>query len=49
MIWGQTLHGITVNSVAPGTFAPEVNAHLAGDDGWARWLGAVAAHPDRAR
>lgn len=31
-------HGITVNSVAPGTFATEVNAHLAEDKGWAQWL-----------
>jgi gluconate 5-dehydrogenase len=31
-------HGITVNSVAPGTFATEVNANLAEDPEWARWL-----------
>jgi len=31
-------HGITVNAVAPGTFATEVNAHLAEDSRWARWL-----------
>ena len=31
-------HGITVNSVAPGTFATEVNAHLAADPQWAQWL-----------
>jgi gluconate 5-dehydrogenase len=31
-------HGITVNSVAPGTFATEVNAGLAQDPEWARWL-----------
>jgi gluconate 5-dehydrogenase len=31
-------HGITVNSVAPGTFATDVNAKLAGDPEWARWL-----------
>ena len=31
-------HGITVNSVAPGTFATEVNAHLAKDPEWAGWL-----------
>lgn len=31
-------HGITVNTVAPGTFATEVNAHLAEDPKWARWL-----------
>jgi gluconate 5-dehydrogenase len=31
-------HGITVNSVAPGTFATEVNASLAEDPEWARWL-----------
>ena len=31
-------HGITVNAVAPGTFATEVNAHLAEDPDWARWL-----------
>jgi gluconate 5-dehydrogenase len=31
-------HGITVNSVAPGTFATEVNADLAKDPEWAGWL-----------
>lgn len=31
-------HGITVNSVAPGTFATEVNAKLADDPQWAQWL-----------
>jgi gluconate 5-dehydrogenase len=31
-------HGITVNSVAPGTFATDVNAQLAEDPEWARWL-----------
>lgn len=31
-------YGITVNSVAPGTFATEVNAYLAKDPGWADWL-----------
>lgn len=31
-------HGITVNSVAPGTFATEVNAHLAADPDWVDWL-----------
>jgi gluconate 5-dehydrogenase len=31
-------HGITVNSVAPGTFATEVNARLAADPQWADWL-----------
>jgi gluconate 5-dehydrogenase len=30
--------GITVNSVAPGTFATGVNAGLAGDPRWADWL-----------
>jgi gluconate 5-dehydrogenase len=30
--------GITVNSVAPGTFATDVNASLASDPEWARWL-----------
>jgi gluconate 5-dehydrogenase len=30
--------GITVNSVAPGTFATEVNAALAGDPEWTDWL-----------
>ena len=31
-------HGITVNSIAPGTFATEVNADLANDPEWAGWL-----------
>lgn len=31
-------HGITVNSVAPGTFATEVNAQLASDPQWTDWL-----------
>lgn len=31
-------HGITVNSVAPGTFTTEVNADLAKDPKWADWL-----------
>ena len=31
-------HGITVNSVAPGTFATEVNAGLAEDPQWTQWL-----------
>lgn len=31
-------HGITVNSVAPGTFATDVDAGLAADPDWARWL-----------
>ena len=31
-------YGITVNSVAPGTFATEVNASLAEDPEWVRWL-----------
>jgi gluconate 5-dehydrogenase len=30
--------GITVNSVAPGTFATEVNAQLAADPQWSQWL-----------
>jgi gluconate 5-dehydrogenase len=30
--------GTTVNSVAPGTFATEVNAGLADDPEWTRWL-----------
>ena len=29
---------ITVNSVAPGTFATEVNQALAADPDWAAWL-----------
>lgn len=32
-------HGITVNAVAPGTFATETNAALAADPEWGRWLG----------
>jgi gluconate 5-dehydrogenase len=31
-------HAITVNSVAPGTFATEVNAQLAADPQWTQWL-----------
>ncbi|MFP5020316.1 SDR family oxidoreductase [Pseudonocardia phyllosphaerae] len=31
-------HRITVNSVAPGTFATEVNAELADDPEWTAWL-----------
>jgi len=30
--------GITVNSVAPGTFATEVNTHLVEDPQWTDWL-----------
>ncbi|HHX2099346.1 TPA: SDR family oxidoreductase [Pseudomonas aeruginosa] len=30
--------GITVNAVAPGTFATDVNARLAEDPEWAQWL-----------
>jgi gluconate 5-dehydrogenase len=30
--------GITVNSVAPGTFVTDVNAPLADDPEWTRWL-----------
>jgi gluconate 5-dehydrogenase len=30
--------GITVNSIAPGTFATEVNAQLADDPRWQQWL-----------
>lgn len=30
--------GITVNGVAPGTFATDVNAHLVEDEGWSNWL-----------
>lgn len=30
--------GITVNSVAPGTFATETNAQLAADPNWTAWL-----------
>jgi gluconate 5-dehydrogenase len=36
-------HGITVNSVAPGTFATEVNAKLAADPQWSEWLGTRTA------
>ena len=32
-------HRITVNAVAPGTFATEVNARLAADPDWTEWLG----------
>jgi gluconate 5-dehydrogenase len=35
--------GITVNSVAPGTFATEVNATLAADPEWTNWLGVRTA------
>ena len=35
--------GVTVNSVAPGTFATEVNAALAADPKWASWLGTRTA------
>ncbi|WP_020660818.1 SDR family oxidoreductase [Amycolatopsis benzoatilytica] len=31
-------HGITVNSVAPGTFATDVNAELTEDPEWNAWL-----------
>jgi gluconate 5-dehydrogenase len=31
-------YAITVNSVAPGTFATEVNAKLATDPQWSQWL-----------
>jgi gluconate 5-dehydrogenase len=31
-------HSITVNSVAPGTFATETNARLATDPEWSQWL-----------
>jgi gluconate 5-dehydrogenase len=31
-------HGITVNAVAPGTFATEVNMKFVDDPEWARWL-----------
>ncbi|MFG1230011.1 SDR family oxidoreductase [Xanthobacter wiegelii] len=31
-------HGITVNAVAPGTFATEVNAALTEDAEWTQWL-----------
>ncbi|WP_432824770.1 SDR family oxidoreductase [Dactylosporangium sp. CA-092794] len=31
-------HEITVNAVAPGTFATETNAGLAGDPQWTEWL-----------
>jgi gluconate 5-dehydrogenase len=30
--------GITVNGVAPGTFATDVNAHLVADQRWSDWL-----------
>jgi gluconate 5-dehydrogenase len=30
--------GITANSVAPGPFATEVNAHLANDPQWMEWM-----------
>jgi gluconate 5-dehydrogenase len=36
-------HRITVNAVAPGTFATEVNAELADDPEWMRWLGSRTA------
>ena len=29
---------ITVNAVAPGTFATDVNAHLVEDARWSEWL-----------
>lgn len=35
--------GITVNAIAPGTFATEVNAHLAGDPQWSGWLRTLTA------
>jgi gluconate 5-dehydrogenase len=35
--------GTTVNAVAPGTFATEVNSRLAGDPTWTRWLGTRTA------
>jgi gluconate 5-dehydrogenase len=31
-------HGITVNAIAPGTFATETNAVLADDPQWSEWL-----------
>jgi gluconate 5-dehydrogenase len=31
-------HAITVNAVAPGTMATEVNAHLVEDPAWGEWL-----------
>jgi gluconate 5-dehydrogenase len=31
-------HTITVNAIAPGTFATEVNKHLAADPEWDAWL-----------
>jgi gluconate 5-dehydrogenase len=31
-------HAITVNAIAPGTFATEVNKHLAADPEWDAWL-----------
>jgi len=36
-------HRITVNAVAPGTFATEVNAELAEDPHWGQWLGTRTA------
>ncbi|GAA5163354.1 SDR family oxidoreductase [Pseudonocardia eucalypti] len=35
--------GITVNSIAPGTFATDVNASLVADPGWTTWLGSRTA------
>ena len=32
-------HAITVNAIAPGTFATEVNQRLADDPEWSVWLG----------
>jgi gluconate 5-dehydrogenase len=31
-------HGITVNAIAPGTFATEANAGLVADQKWSQWL-----------
>lgn len=31
-------HAITVNAIAPGTFATEVNKYLAADPEWNAWL-----------
>jgi gluconate 5-dehydrogenase len=31
-------HAITVNAIAPGTFATDVNKHLAADPEWDAWL-----------
>ncbi len=31
-------YGITVNAIAPGTFATDANAKLAEDPDWAQWL-----------